>query len=145
MGLVLLDSNILIDLFNGIGVAEVEIAYHANIAISAITWAEVAVGLTSSQLVEFEEVVSNLPIYILHTDDSIIKESVRLRKMSITRKKAGTGDKLKTPDAIIMATANVTGRTLITRNPGDFRDVKLMRVPYQVTDNVVHNIAARPV
>lgn len=40
MGLVLLDTNILIDHFNGLPEATNEIAYHENIAISAVTWAE---------------------------------------------------------------------------------------------------------
>jgi hypothetical protein len=46
MGLILLDTNILIDHFNGIPEALDEIANHENLAISAITWMEVAAGLS---------------------------------------------------------------------------------------------------
>ena len=50
MALVLLDTNVLIDHFNGVGAATIEIANHQDLAISAITWMEVAVGLDGSDL-----------------------------------------------------------------------------------------------
>lgn len=67
MGLVLFDTNILIDHFNGIPEATDEIAYYRNTAISAITWAEVAVKLDTAGMAEFELLVAALPIYVLHT------------------------------------------------------------------------------
>lgn len=140
MGLTLLDTNILIDHFNGIIEAADEISYHDNIAISAITWSEVAVKLSAHELAEFDAIIRDLPIYVLHTDDAIIRETTRLRVASF----APGMKKLKTPDAIILATANVTGRTVVTRNPADFSAALSVRVPYEVTNGIVSNVSPPP-
>lgn len=143
MGLILLDSNILIDLFNDLPAAEDEISYHDNIAISAITWTEVAVKFTPSETMRFDSIVRDLPIYVLHTDDAIIREATRLRARSLVPMYGRR--KLKTPDAIILATANVTGRTIVTRNGSDFAAARMpVRVPYQYSDGVVSRIAPAP-
>lgn len=145
MGLVLLDTNILIDHFNGIDEALDEISHHDNLAISAITWLEVAVGLTLRELAAFDRLNKDLPIYVLHTTDEIMRETARLRGESIAAHKAGTGKKLATPDAIILATANITGRQLITRNPTDFGAAATpVRVPYELTHGIVSNVAPWP-
>lgn len=145
MGLILLDTNILIDHFNGVSAALDEIANHDNLAISAITWMEVAAGLDPIDLSAFDQLTKSLPVYILHTTDEINRETTRLRRASIGAHKAGTGKKLATPDAIILATANVTGRQLVTRNPADFRAATIpVRVPYDLTNGLVSNIRPWP-
>lgn len=141
MGLVLLDTNILIDHFNAIAEATDEIANHDNIAISAITWMEVAAGLTTDEAESFDRLIRDLPIYVLHTTDDIIRQTTRLRAASMAANKAGTGKRLKTPDAIILATANVSGRQIVTRNPSDFAGAAIpVRVPYDLTDGIVTNV-----
>jgi predicted nucleic acid-binding protein len=86
-----------------------------------------------------------LPITVIHPDDDIIREATRIRKSSIDAQRAGTGRKIATPDAIIMATANVTGRQVITRNPGDFSmAMRTVRIPYQIAGGVVTNVAPAP-
>ena len=145
MGLVLLDTNILADHFNGIKEAIVEISFHDKIGISSITYLEVAVGLDGAEVAAFDLLVSTFPIAIYHPNDAIIKEATSIRKASIVASKMGTGRKIPTPDAIILATANVTGSQLITRNPGDFRAAKIpVRVPYMVTNGIVSAVLPSP-
>lgn len=145
MGLILLDTNILIDHFNGISAALDEIANHENLAISAITWMEVATGLDPVDLAAFDLLTKHLPVQVLHTTDEIVRETARLRGASIKAHKAGTAKKLATPDAIILATANMTGRRLVTRNPADFGAASLpVRVPYDLTNGIVSNIRPWP-
>lgn len=144
MGLVLLDTNILIDHINAVAQATEEIANHDNVAISAITWMEVAAGLTAAETSGFEQLIRDLPIYVLHTTDEIIRETTRLRAASIAASKAGAGRKLATPDAIILATADVSGRRIVTRNPADFAAATIpIRVPYDLSGGVVSNL--RPI
>ena len=50
MGLALIDTNILIDHSNGLGEATNQISHYDNVAISAITWLEVAVLLGAPAL-----------------------------------------------------------------------------------------------
>lgn len=145
MGLILLDTNILADHFNGFKEAIIEISYHRHIAISSITYLEVAVGLHGANIAAFDLLIGNLPIAIFHPDDHIINEAISMRKASIAAHKAGIGRKIRTADAIILATANVTGRQLITRNPSDFHAAKIpVRVPYQVMNGIVSNVLLPP-
>lgn len=145
MALVLLDTNVLIDHFNGVGAATIEIANHQDLAISAITWMEVAVGLDGSDLAAFESMVDELPIRVLHTNDEIIRETARLRAASIAAYKAGAGKKLATPDAVILATANHTNRQLVTGNPADFSAASVpIRIPYKLVDGIASDIAPWP-
>jgi hypothetical protein len=55
--------------------------------------------------------------------------------MAVTIRSTGLAripkQKIKTPDAIIGATAQVLGRIIITRNPADFPGTP--RAPYKVT------------
>lgn len=145
MGLILLDTNILADHFNGFKEAFVEISYHRNVGISSITYLEVAVGLHGTNIAAFDLLIGSLPIAIFHTDDSIINEAISIRKTSIAVYHAGIGRKVRTADSIILATANVTGRQLITRNPRDFRGANIpVRVPYQMTNGIVSNVLPPP-
>jgi predicted nucleic acid-binding protein len=119
MGPVLLDTNVLIDHFKGVSAATNEIAIHDDLAISAITWMEVAVGLDAEGLAAFDTMIAAF--------------------------KAGTGKKLATPDAVILASANITNRQLVTRNPADFGAASApVRVPYKLTDGVVSEVAPSP-
>jgi predicted nucleic acid-binding protein len=55
---------------------------------------------------------------ILNIDESVIEHCVNIRR----------GKKIKTPDAIIAATALANGYTLITNNTGDFKNIKDLKL-----------------
>jgi hypothetical protein len=65
-------------------------------------------------------------------------EAASIRAASLLRP-----PKIQLPDAIIQATANVTGRLLVTRNKKDFRGNNL-RFPYDLENGRVFNIASPP-
>ena len=117
----LFDTDILIDYLNGIEAARTELDRYSDKAISLITWMEVMVGATP----ETEGIVRgflngfvNLPI-----DEQVSGVAVTLRKKH----------KIKLPDAIVWATAQVNRRILVTRNTKDFsHDEPGVRVPYQI-------------
>jgi predicted nucleic acid-binding protein len=114
------DTNILIDYLNGIEAAAIELDRYADKAISLITWMEVMVGATP----DTEEILRgflsgfvNLPI-----DEAVGHVAVALRKQH----------KIKLPDAIVWASAQVHKRILVTRNTKDFSPAQPgIWVPYQ--------------
>ena len=146
MGLALFDSNILIDAFLGVDQAMVEIRYFKHIAISSITWmeliakplAEEAAGeITATEMRAARTFVATFTV--IHTNDAIMMEAAVVRAHSLVHP-----PKIQLPDAIIQATANVTGRLLVTRNKKDFRGSNL-RCPYDLQNGRIFNIAAPPV
>lgn len=118
---VLIDTNILVDYLNGIEQAKTELDRYSDKAISLITWMEVMVGATP----ETEEIMRgflnsfiNFPI-----DERVATVAVALRKQH----------KIKLPDAIVWATAQVNRCLLVTRNTKDFLpDEPGIRVPYYI-------------
>lgn len=117
---VLIDSNIVIDVLAGVPQALQEVRRHRDRAISAITWIEVAAGLRENEEELREFVASNFPVVSLSAQ--IAEEAVLLRRTS----------RLKLPDAVILATAHVEGRVLLTRNIRDFTAGRFVRIPYQL-------------
>ncbi len=120
----LFDTNILIDYLNGIPAAKTELDRYPgkdDKAISIITWMEVLVGTTpeTDQATRgFLAGFQSLPI-----DALVASRSVEIRKTH----------KIKLPDAIVWATAQVHGRILVTRNTKDFaEDEPGVRVPYRL-------------
>ena len=117
----LFDTNILIDYLNGIERAKTELNRYSDKAISLITWMEVMVGATP----ETEQIMRgflggfvNLPI-----EEQVSNVAVTLRKKH----------KMKLPDAIVWATAQVDRHILVTRNTKDFpQDEPGIRIPYQI-------------
>jgi predicted nucleic acid-binding protein len=116
----LIDSCILIDHLRGIEQATEFLDGAGHAAISEITWIEVLVGAENAEgeiplralLSGFER----LPI-----DHEVAEEAVRIRRAR----------RLKLPDALILATARVHQRVLVTRNTKDFRkDDPDVQVPY---------------
>ena len=115
------DTNILIDYLNGIELAKAELDRYTDKAISVITWMEVMVGATA----ETEETLRGfLNSFIrLPIDEAVSNVAVGLRQRH----------KIKLPDAIVWASAQVHKRLLVTRNTKDFSpDEPGIRVPYQV-------------
>lgn len=117
----LFDTNILIDYLNGIEQAKIELDRYSDKAISLVTWMEVMVGATP----ETEEILKgflsgfvNLPI-----DEQVAAAAVKLRKKH----------RIKLPDAIVWASAQVDSRILVTRNIKDFSpDEPGVHIPYSV-------------
>ncbi len=120
----LFDTNILIDYLNGIPAAKTELDRYTgkdDKAISVITWMEVLVGTTpetDNATRGFLAGFQSLPI-----DAPVASRSVEIRK----------NHKIKLPDAIVWATAQVHGRILVTRNTKDFaEDEPGVRAPYRL-------------
>lgn len=118
----LFDTNILIDYLNGIEAAATELDSFPDKAISLITWMEVMVGASTDAekhiIMAFLAQFEMLPI-----DNPVSSLAVEIRQQL----------KIKLPDAIILATARVHRRLLVTRSTKDFGpDSPGIRVPYVV-------------
>lgn len=118
---VLFDTNILIDYLKGVRQARTELERYSDRAISLITWMEVMVEAspeTEEATRHFLNSFINLPI-----DDQVSSVAVMLRK----------NYKIKLPDAIVWATAQVNKRIFVTRNTRDFLpDEPGIHIPYQL-------------
>lgn len=117
------DSNIIIDLLNGIQAARELLGSEVDDdAVSVVTWIEVLAGCRSS---EEEQAARELlaTFRIVPLEREVAEETVRLRRDL----------RLKLPDAAVLATARSLGCELLTRNTKDFRqDVPEVRVPYEL-------------
>jgi predicted nucleic acid-binding protein len=118
---VLFDTNILIDYLNGIDAAREEIAAYPHPMISTITWVEVMVG---SQIDEEVAVRQFLDRFLQVQLDATVAE----RALSIRRQ-----TRIRLPDAIIWASAQMEDALLVTRNSKDFsRLAPDVRIPYSL-------------
>jgi predicted nucleic acid-binding protein len=104
----LFDTNILIDHLNAIPQARAEIARYDDRSISIVTWMEVMVGATEEVTDLTRRFLDSFAVVAL--DDRIAERAVALRR----------AQRIKLPDAVIWATAQITGRLLVTRNTKDF-------------------------
>ncbi|NHZ66608.1 PIN domain-containing protein [Massilia genomosp. 1] len=139
MGLVLFDTNILVDALKGIPEARQELDYYANPAISAISWMELIAGAPLLAQLRAHAFLVSLRFDVIHTNEAIMHEAAAVRGASIRRP-----PKMALPDAIIRATGNVTQRLLITRNTEDFFGSNI-RVPYELdTQTIVRVINVVP-
>jgi predicted nucleic acid-binding protein len=117
----LFDTNILIDYLNAVPEAREELGRYSGKAISVVTWMEVMVGAVPD--------LQAVTRQFLHAFDVIgIEERVAEQAVELRR-----GFRIKLPDAIIWATAQIHGLLLVTRNTRDFpADDPGVRVPYTV-------------
>ncbi|MBK0081265.1 MULTISPECIES: type II toxin-antitoxin system VapC family toxin [Kosakonia] len=119
--LALFDTNILIDLFNGREEAANTFEdYNGRIAISLISWIEVLVG---AKKVGQENATRAFldSLEVIEISHPIAERSIELRQAY----------RMKLPDAIILATAQIHSRCLVTRNIKDFASVTGVFTPYQ--------------
>ncbi len=120
------DANIVIDALAGYPPARAEIhravSGGASAWISRIAWIEVlSKGDTAT--------VKGSQAFISHFGLDEIDEEIALRAAALRRERP----RLKSPDAIILATAQTRGRVLITRNTKDFpANMPGIRVPYML-------------
>lgn len=114
------DSNILIDALNGSERARAELERVDRRWISRITWIEIMSKATPGT----ERVMEAFFADFLIDEISL---PISRRAAELRRERSG----LKLPDAVILASAQVNHRILVTRNTKDF-PVKMpgIRVPY---------------
>lgn len=122
-GLLLFDTNILIDYFNGIVEARPLVERTPDRAISIVSWIELLSG--SGSETERQTLKAFLAAWqILALGDVVAEAAADIRRQH----------RLKLPDAIIYATAAHHRRTLVTRNKKDFpAGTPGVRIPYQLT------------
>jgi predicted nucleic acid-binding protein len=118
------DANIIIDALAGFQPARAEISRAIQIAkrpwISRIVWVEVLSKGTETQLRNAQALLSGFGVDEL--DEEIASRAAALRRER---------PRLKSPDAIILASAMLRGRVLVTRNIKDFpASMPGVRVPY---------------
>ena len=106
--MLLLDTNILIDVLCGEAPALAWLEQQQQPRISVISWIEVLVGCREGESGRVQAWLDTFPR--LPLDDAIALESVQLRQRH----------GLKIPDAIILATARCADLSLATRNSRDF-------------------------
>lgn len=117
----IVDTNILIDYLNGISQARSELALYEDPSISLITWMEVMAGGESGEEAVLRDFL--LRFRVASVDRRVAEAAVKIRRKH----------RLRLPDAIIWATAQVDGLILVTRNTRDFPpDHPGVRVPYQI-------------
>ncbi|CAN7586918.1 type II toxin-antitoxin system VapC family toxin [Pseudoduganella sp. LjRoot289] len=131
MALVLFDTNILIDWSKDYPEALAGLAYWDNPAISVITWMELYSGANPEDVPRFDAFMVEFGFEIVEIDAEIMHAAAAL--VSARRR---TGRKIALSDAIIAATAQVRGLTIITRNTKDFKGANV-RVPYELKTTTV--------
>jgi predicted nucleic acid-binding protein len=120
MSEVIFDTSIVIDALNDIGPAKAEFRRAKRGWISRISWIEVLAGGPSAALQETEFFLRRFGVIE-------VTEEIGRRAADIRR----TNKRLKLPDAIIWASAQVSGRILVTRNSKDFpAQMPGIRIPY---------------
>ena len=118
------DSNIIIDALRGFEQARVELKRAAErsgrLWISRMVWVEVMAKGDGEGLRRAEQFLEGFGV-----DE--LDEEIGMRAASLRRDRP----RLKSPDAVIFATALVRGRVLVTRNIKDFpATTPGIRVPY---------------
>ncbi len=115
------DSNIVIDWLNRQPKAKAELLRYKRHRISRIVWTEVLAGEELEDREAVQQVISAFEVVEIDARIALAAADIRHRT------------KMKLMDAYILATAQVNGAILITRNIKDF-PVKMpgIRVPYSL-------------
>ena len=113
------DTNILVDWLNGREQATAELERYPRHRISRISWSEVLAG----EPLQTRDLLLALmaPFEIIELDARIASAAADIRQTT----------RMKLLDAMILATAQVNGAILVTRNTVDFpAQMPGIRVPY---------------
>jgi predicted nucleic acid-binding protein len=117
----LFDTNILVDYLNAVPDARSEFQRYTEKAISIITWMEVMVGADGDLEAPTRNFLNSFDV--VPVDGQVAERAVGLRR----------SHRIKLPDAIIWATAQVHAMLLVTRNTRDFPDDDPgIRAPYRL-------------
>lgn len=103
------DTNILIDYLAGREEAREVFERHVRRGISVVTWMEVQVGTRSEAEADVVE--------LFLREFTVIEVSRRIARMAVALRRR---TRIRLPDAIIWATAQVEDAPLLTRNTKDF-------------------------
>ncbi|GIU66434.1 PIN domain-containing protein [Candidatus Phycosocius spiralis] len=114
---VLFDTNILIDHLAGVCEAGVELNRHFGAAISVISWVEIMTGVDASQEAAVRLWLDRFHLVPIDADIAVYAAALRAER------------RLDLADALIVATAQATGRLLITRD---------LRLVHETDDPPVH-------
>lgn len=115
------DSNIVIDWLNDSQLATNELARYSRHRISRIVWTEVLSGEPPERRNGIAQIIS--PFEVVELDARIALAAADIRHRM----------RIKLLDAYILATAQVNGAILITRNAKDFpAEMPGIRVPYTI-------------
>ena len=113
------DTNILVDYLHGSAAAAAELALYRSPSISVISWIELMVGANPQTEAAARTFLQAFTL--LEIDSKVAERAVTIRKLK----------RIKLPDAIIQATAQVHQCLLVTRNTRDFDpNDPDVRVPY---------------
>lgn len=114
-------TNILVDYLNAVPQARDELGRYQEKALSVVTWMEVMVGTTATTEKKTKTFLNSF--HLIKLDDLVADQAVMLRKHY----------RIKLPDAVIWASAQINAMLLITRNTKDFNEKEPgIRVPYQL-------------
>lgn len=117
----LFDTNILIDYLSGVSAAKKELERYEYRAISTITWMEVLVGASPDEESAIRAWLNSFNV--IAVDDAVANRAVEIRRAK----------RVRLPDAIIWATAQVHSLLLVSRNTRDFpADEPGVRAPYKL-------------
>jgi predicted nucleic acid-binding protein len=117
----LFDTNILIDFLNAAPQARDELARYEGKSISVITRIEVMVGASAEVEAPTRDFLRDFAL--IELDESVAERAVALRRQH----------RIKLPDAIVWASAQVHGLLFVTRNTKDFPDGEPgIRMPYRL-------------
>jgi predicted nucleic acid-binding protein len=113
------DSNIVIDWLNRRPQAKAELLRYQRHRISRIVWTEVLAGEALEDREAVRQVISAFDVVEIDARTALAAADIRHRM------------RMKMMDALILATAQVNGAILITRNTKDFpAEMPGIRVPY---------------
>lgn len=116
------DSNVLIDALNDVASAHAELNRYTRRYVSRVTWIEVLAGALPDDGDRAEGFMSYFTVIELNEEIARRAAVLRCERRS-----------LKIADSIILASAQVGGRILVTRNTKDFPvSMPGIRVPYTV-------------
>jgi predicted nucleic acid-binding protein len=117
----LLDTNIIIDYLNAVPAARTELNRYSEKAISIVTWMEVMVGADAAVEQATRAFLTTFDLVGLGGD--VAERAVALRK----------AHKMKLPEAIVWASAQIGGMLLVTRNTKGYpKGDPGVRCPYAI-------------